>query len=85
VPTARADDSIVAASCGPPAFYEHQYPDGGTQLAEAVAFLEQHRGSVAFVTIDIGANDLLDPNGIGPLLTELAMQKVVGSSPIIRS
>jgi lysophospholipase L1-like esterase len=61
----------VAASCGPPAFYEHQYPDGGTQLAEAVAFLEHHQGSVAFVTIDIGANDLLGPSGIGPLLTNL--------------
>jgi lysophospholipase L1-like esterase len=61
----------VAASCGPPAFYEHQYPDGGTQLAEAVAFLEQNRGSVAFVTIDIGANDLLGPSGIGPLMTNL--------------
>jgi lysophospholipase L1-like esterase len=61
----------VALSCGPPAFYEHQYPDGGTQLAEAVVFLEQHRGSVAFVTIDIGGNDLLGPSGIGPLLTNL--------------
>jgi len=61
----------VAASCGPAAFYEHQYPDGGTQLAEAVAFLEQNRASVAFVTIDIGANDLLGPSGIAPLLTNL--------------
>ena len=66
-----SQNSDVAASCGPPGFYEHEYPDGGTQLAEAVAFLEQHRGSVAFVTIDIGANDLLGPSGIGPLLTNL--------------
>ena len=29
----------------------------GTQLAEAVAFLEAHQGEIAFVTIDIGAND----------------------------
>lgn len=29
----------------------------GTQLDEAVAFLEAHREFVAFVTIDIGAND----------------------------
>ncbi len=29
----------------------------GTQLAEAVAFLQEHAGSVAFVTIDIGFND----------------------------
>ena len=66
-----SQDPDVAASCGPPAFYEHQYPDGGTQLAEAVAFLEQNRGSDAFVTIDIGANDLLGPSGIGPLLANL--------------
>jgi lysophospholipase L1-like esterase len=61
----------VAASCGSPAFYQYHYPDGGTELAEAVHFLEQHRGDVAFVTIDIGANDLLGPSGIGPLLTNL--------------
>ena len=34
--------------------YEH-----GSQLLEAVAFLREHRGSVAFVTIDIGFNDVL--------------------------
>jgi lysophospholipase L1-like esterase len=33
------------------------YPHG-SQLDEAVAFLLGHRGSVAFVTIDIGFNDL---------------------------
>jgi lysophospholipase L1-like esterase len=31
----------------------------GSQLNEAVAFLNAHAGSVALVTIDIGANDLL--------------------------
>jgi lysophospholipase L1-like esterase len=30
----------------------------GSQLAEAIAFLEAHPGEIAFVTIDIGANDL---------------------------
>jgi lysophospholipase L1-like esterase len=30
----------------------------GSQLREAVAFLREHRGSVAFVTIDIGFNDV---------------------------
>jgi lysophospholipase L1-like esterase len=30
-----------------------------SQLAEAVAFLQAHRGAVKLVTIDIGANDLL--------------------------
>jgi lysophospholipase L1-like esterase len=33
----------------------------GSQLDEAVAFLKNHRGQVAFVTIDIGANDVLEP------------------------
>ena len=33
------------------------YPHG-SQLDEAVAFLRLHRGSVAFVTIDIGFNDM---------------------------
>jgi lysophospholipase L1-like esterase len=31
--------------------------DHGSQLDEAVAFLKAHRSFVAFVTIDIGAND----------------------------
>jgi lysophospholipase L1-like esterase len=31
---------------------------GRSQLAEAVIFLREHRGSVALVTIDIGANDI---------------------------
>ena len=39
--------------------YEH-----GTQVAEAVAFLQEHTGDVAFVTIDIGANDLLGGGGV---------------------
>jgi lysophospholipase L1-like esterase len=33
------------------------YPHG-SQLDEAVAFLGRHRGSVAFVTIDVGFNDM---------------------------
>jgi lysophospholipase L1-like esterase len=38
----------------------------GSQLREAVAFLREHRGSVAFVTIDIGFNDVptRDLNGL---------------------
>jgi len=35
------------------------YP-GGSQLADAAAFLRAHRGHVLLVTIDIGANDLED-------------------------
>src|SRR5262249_4401923 len=39
------------------------YP--GPQLAAAVAFLDAHRGEVAYVTIDIGGNDVIDPDGGG--------------------
>jgi lysophospholipase L1-like esterase len=66
-----SQDRKVALSCGPPSFYDERYPDGGTQLAEAVAFLRAHRGSIAFVTIDIGANDVLGPSGLGHALTNL--------------
>jgi lysophospholipase L1-like esterase len=66
-----SQDRSVALSCGPPSFYAEHYPDGGTQLAEAVAFLQEHRGSVAFVTIDVGANDVLGPSGLGPALSNL--------------
>ena len=37
----------------------------GPQLAEATAFLHAHRGEVAFVTIDIGGNDVIHPDGGG--------------------
>jgi lysophospholipase L1-like esterase len=60
----------VAASCGPPAFYTHTYPHK-TQLAEAVAFLNAHRGLVRLVTIDIGGNDLLGPGGVGEIAENL--------------
>jgi lysophospholipase L1-like esterase len=66
-----SQDPSVAASCGPPSFYALRYPDGGTQLTEAMAFLQEHQGSVAFVTIDIGANDVLGPSGIGPIFANL--------------
>jgi len=37
----------------------------GSQLAEAVAFLQENAGDIAFVTIDIGANDVIHPDGGG--------------------
>jgi lysophospholipase L1-like esterase len=37
----------------------------GSQLAEAVNFLHAHRGFVSFVTIDIGANDVIEARGGG--------------------
>jgi lysophospholipase L1-like esterase len=84
-----SQDRSVALSCGPPSFYAEHYPDGGTQLAEAVAFLQEHRGSVAFVTIDVGANDVLGPSGLGPALSNLpvilaALQAAAGDGvPIV--
>jgi lysophospholipase L1-like esterase len=63
----------VAASCGPPSFYAARYPNGGTQLSEATAFLESHPGSVAFITINLGANDVLGPSGAGPIFSNLLL------------
>jgi lysophospholipase L1-like esterase len=37
----------------------------GSQLAEASAFLQAHRGEVALVTLDIGGNDISSPDGGG--------------------
>jgi hypothetical protein len=37
--------------------------DMGTQLGEAVEFLDEHPGHIVFITIDLGANDLFDCNG----------------------
>ena len=37
----------------------------GSQLGEASAFLRAHRGEVAFVTLDIGGNDVLQPDAGG--------------------
>jgi lysophospholipase L1-like esterase len=54
----------VVLSCATPRGYKDLYPKG-TQLGEAVSFLQAHKGKVALVTIDIGANDLsrLDAQG----------------------
>jgi lysophospholipase L1-like esterase len=52
------------------------YPHG-SQLDEAVAFLRSHRSLVAFVTIDLGANDFpcyepsCIPQGVGAIQTNL--------------
>src|SRR5438105_1545656 len=59
-----SQDPTVVLSCATPRGYKDLYPKG-TQLAEAVSFLQAHKGKVALVTIDIGANDLarLDAQG----------------------
>ncbi len=53
-PGETARGMISGGSCDPRVY---AFLDG-TQLAEAAQFLETHRGSVAFVTIDVGGNDL---------------------------
>jgi lysophospholipase L1-like esterase len=60
-----SQDPTVVLSCGTPRYYKHVLYPKGTQLAEALSFLEAHKGNVALVTIDIGANDLqrLDSQG----------------------
>jgi lysophospholipase L1-like esterase len=37
--------------------------DTGSQLGDAVEFLDEHAGEVAFITIDIGANDIFQCEG----------------------
>jgi hypothetical protein len=43
----------------------------GSQLAEAVSFLHAHRGFVSFVTLDLGADDLLGPGGVAAVAANL--------------
>jgi len=45
----------------------------GSQLADAVAFLERHRDQIAFVTIDIGANDVLSGGGVAAIEANLPL------------
>jgi lysophospholipase L1-like esterase len=46
------------------------YSPGGSQLDTAVAFIENHPGQIAFITVDIGTNDIfegcLDDTGFLP-------------------
>jgi len=43
----------------------------GSQLAEATVFLRAHSGEVAFVTIDIGGNDVTDADGLAAIQANL--------------
>jgi lysophospholipase L1-like esterase len=61
----------------------------GSQLAEAVAFLQENAGQITFVTIDIGANDVLSGGGVAAIVQNLppilaALQAAAGPDvPII--
>jgi lysophospholipase L1-like esterase len=60
-----------------------------SQLAEAIAFLEEHDSEIAFVTIDIGGNDLLAGGGVPAIAQNLpvildALQDALGPDvPIV--
>jgi lysophospholipase L1-like esterase len=56
-------------SCGGPRYYKTFLYPKGTQLAEAVGFLNAHKGKVSLITIDIGANDLSRVDAAGNLVT----------------
>jgi lysophospholipase L1-like esterase len=56
-------------SCGSPRYYKSFLFPKETQLAEAVSFLNAHKGKVSLVTIDIGANDLSRVDAQGSLVT----------------
>jgi lysophospholipase L1-like esterase len=43
----------------------------GSQLAEAVSFLHAHQGFVSFVTIDIGADDVIHGGGVPAITANL--------------
>jgi lysophospholipase L1-like esterase len=59
-------ESTVTFRTGALCTYEH-----GSQLAEAVAFLQENRDDVAFVTIDLGANDILSGGGVPAVAANL--------------
>ena len=42
-----------------------------SQLGQAVAFLRAHRGQIAFITIDIGAGDLISGGGVPAIAANL--------------
>jgi lysophospholipase L1-like esterase len=68
---------IVPVPAAPEGLYEgrgahyHCNFQHGSQLADAVAFLHAHSGFVSFVTIDIGANDVFSPSGVGAIQVNL--------------
>lgn len=40
--------------------------DSGSQLGDAVEFLDAHRGKIAFITVNLGANDIFEDCGGDP-------------------
>ena len=42
-----------------------------SQLNQAAAFVQAHRGQIAFITIDVGAGDLISGGGVPPIAANL--------------
>ena len=63
------------------------YSGGAPQLARAVRFLAQHRGQVALITIDIGANNVdgcvSTAGSISPSCLHQGLAEVEGQLPVI--
>jgi lysophospholipase L1-like esterase len=57
----------------------------GSQLADALAFLRQHRERIRYVTIDIGANDVLPCAAVGfaPSCVGAALGAIQTNLPVI--
>jgi lysophospholipase L1-like esterase len=51
----------------------------GSQLAEATGFLRAHRGEVAFVTLDIGGNDVANPDGGGAAAVQANLPPILSA------
>jgi len=51
----------------------------GSQLAQAVRFLEDHQGLVAFVTIDVGANDIEPCSSLSGQEQQLCVVQAIGN------
>jgi lysophospholipase L1-like esterase len=55
----------------------------GSQLKEAVAYIKKYRQRIAFVTIDIGANDVLPCNPTNTSCTSAALSTIQTNFPAI--
>jgi len=73
--------TLKLVKLGSPGETTCSYPTG-SQLAQAAAFLSQHRGHVQLVTIDIGANDLNPCLGL-PTLNQIVVC-LEGVFPVIQ-
>jgi lysophospholipase L1-like esterase len=66
-----------------------QYKTGTAQLTAAEAFLRKHRGHIAFITIDVGGDDIVGcavkVTTISPQCVKNALAKINANLPVILS